>query len=466
MKIVNRNSSVRRASNGGAMGHRAIYQRTGLAVALGLALTALMPAASFASADEDWRPHAPQDIRDIVQKANDMATDPALMKHLQAESKEPYEPGDVAADGRDSSRIEPREPGSAITRGNDLKIEPREPKYPAGRISPNNNPDEAPYQEGRGSLSVEPRDAKDAISRGSDLSIEPHEPTDRQDRNAPSIEPKDPSTRTERNSVTIPSTIERELGSSIAQTRSDIAAVNARLQQVEQAAAIEKPRAGGQGYAFGAGSFAKDARDTAIGRNGIIEADGSTGVGNNFYISASGTNSVAVGADSSVRAPSGTAVGQGSSVTADNAVALGQGSVADRANAVSVGHDNANRQVTHVAAGTAATDAVNVQQLNSATDWAKSYTDKRFGDMNRSIHQVDRRASAGTAGAMALTTIPQGLGPNQTMIGAGVGTFNGQSALAVGLTTTSETGKWALKAGLTSDTRGQTGAAVGVGFAL
>jgi autotransporter adhesin len=73
-----------------------------------------------------------------------------------------------------------------------------------------------------------------------------------------------------------------------------------------------------------------------------------------------------IGSLASSNVLNGTALGQVAHVTADNAVALGQGSLADRANAVSVGTSAANRQIINVAAGTAGTDAVNLNQLNSA----------------------------------------------------------------------------------------------------
>jgi len=55
-------------------------------------------------------------------------------------------------------------------------------------------------------------------------------------------------------------------------------------------------------------------------------------------------------------------------VTGDKAVAIGAGSVADRANTVSVGTAGKERAITNVAAGTEATDAVNVSQLKSVQD--------------------------------------------------------------------------------------------------
>jgi autotransporter adhesin len=69
--------------------------------------------------------------------------------------------------------------------------------------------------------------------------------------------------------------------------------------------------------------------------------------------SATGTNSVAIG---------GAALSSG-----NNSVALGSNSVADRDNSVSVGAVGSERQVTNVAAGTAATDAANVGQLNAVS---------------------------------------------------------------------------------------------------
>jgi hypothetical protein len=73
----------------------------------------------------------------------------------------------------------------------------------------------------------------------------------------------------------------------------------------------------------------------------------------------------AIGADASVTAgTTATAIGQGASVTASDAVAIGQGSVADRANTVSVGA-RVRAPDRHVAAGTQATDAVNLSQMQA-----------------------------------------------------------------------------------------------------
>jgi trimeric autotransporter adhesin len=70
-------------------------------------------------------------------------------------------------------------------------------------------------------------------------------------------------------------------------------------------------------------------------------------------------------ADASAAGKETVAIGGNATALASNAVALGSNSVADRANTVSVGNDLTTRQITHLAAGTSANDAVNVAQLNS-----------------------------------------------------------------------------------------------------
>ncbi|MBU2409990.1 MAG: hypothetical protein KKC79_15245, partial [Gammaproteobacteria bacterium] len=68
-------------------------------------------------------------------------------------------------------------------------------------------------------------------------------------------------------------------------------------------------------------------------------------------------------------ATNSTAVGSGATSTGTNSVALGTNSSdGGRANVVSVGASGSERQITNVAAGTAGTDAVNVNQLRPFAD--------------------------------------------------------------------------------------------------
>ncbi|MNW03063.1 hypothetical protein D3C71_1989440 [compost metagenome] len=50
------------------------------------------------------------------------------------------------------------------------------------------------------------------------------------------------------------------------------------------------------------------------------------------------------------------------------------------------------------------------------------------------------------------------------MFALGGGTYGGQSSMAVGVSGMSESGKWVFKANATTNTRGNVGAGVGVGF--
>ena len=204
------------------------------------------------------------------------------------------------------------------------------------------------------------------------------------------------------------------------------------------------------GTAGGRDSYAHGPGDTALGFNARVDADQkSTAVGANAYISGAATQSVAVGEGSSVTAANGTAIGQGASVTAANAVALGQGSIADRANSVSVGSVGAERQITNVAAGTAATDAVNKGQLDSgiagAVSTANSYTDSRIqslgdtfqmykGEMDDRFRRQDRRIDRqGAMNAAMLNMASSAAGINTTnRLGVGVGFQAGEAALSLG----------------------------------
>ena len=156
----------------------------------------------------------------------------------------------------------------------------------------------------------------------------------------------------------------------------------------------------------------KDGSFAAVVGNGInIGVDNTTGnttdqataMGNNSSVNAAG--SVALGANSSV------------SATAPNSVALGANSIADRANTVSVGSVGNERQITNVANGTAANDAVNVGQwmAGNANTESKIY---RTGAL-----------------AAALTGImPLAYDPNaRTQFGVGVGGYHGENAVAIGV---------------------------------
>ena len=112
---------------------------------------------------------------------------------------------------------------------------------------------------------------------------------------------------------------------------------------------------------------------TVIGSKNEVTADGNKVIGDNHRVS--GKDNVIFGsADQLTETTVNNAVvlGHNAKVTGEGGVALGAGSVADRANAVSVGSTGANRQIINVAAGSEATDAVNVSQLQKVSDTANA----------------------------------------------------------------------------------------------
>ncbi|SUH45819.1 membrane protein [Salmonella enterica subsp. enterica] len=251
-----------------------------------------------------------------------------------------------------------------------------------------------------------------------------------------------------------------------------------------------------------------DTRVTNI-ENGIgdIVTTGSTKY---FKTNTDGVDANAQGADS-------VAIGSGSIAAAENSVALGTNSVADEANTVSVGSSTQQRRITNVAAGVNNTDAVNVAQLKASeagsvryetnadgsvnysvlnlgdgsggttrignvsaavndtdavnyaqlkrsVEEANTYTDQKMGEMNSKIKGVENKMSGGIASAMAMAGLPQAYAPGANMTSIAGGTFNGESAIAIGVSMVSESGGWVYKLQGTSNSQGDYSAAIGAGF--
>ncbi|WP_347303430.1 YadA-like family protein [Croceibacterium sp. TMG7-5b_MA50] len=145
----------------------------------------------------------------------------------------------------------------------------------------------------------------------------------------------------------------------------------------------------------------------------------------------------------------------------------------------------------NVANGTAATDATNLGQLqaglNSTLVNANAYTDTRFGvvdnrvnqlttrvdqiafdlgEMDNSLRRARRDAFSGTAGAMAVAGLPQTIEAGRSMVGGGIGHYRGQTAFALGVSSTFSEGRGVVKAGGTLDTHGKGGFSAGAGFSF
>ena len=143
-----------------------------------------------------------------------------------------------------------------------------------------------------------------------------------------------------------------------------------------------------------------------------------------------------------------------------------------------VGADTAIPVALHnVAAGTAATDAVNLGQLQSGLNNvlanSMTYTDERFGVLADRIdgvafdlEQYRDEAFAGTAGALAVAGIPQTIEAGRSMVGGAVGHYRGETAFAIGVSTTFSDGQGVIKAGGTVDTHGKGGFSAGAGISF
>jgi trimeric autotransporter adhesin len=121
--------------------------------------------------------------------------------------------------------------------------------------------------------------------------------------------------------------------------------------------------------------------------------------------------------------------------TGNNSVAIGPGSVSDRDNTISFGTIGAERQLTNVAPGTAATDAANLGQVRTLVEKSagdsKAYTDDRVNALNAKLQK--QIAGVGAMAMAASALVPNARAEGPTSISAAVGTYSGETAVAAGV---------------------------------
>ena len=264
-------------------------------------------------------------------------------------------------------------------------------------------------------------------------------------------------------------------------------AVGRQTQAGNQSIAIgDKAQAtGNQSIAIGTGNVVTGKHSGAIGDPSIIKADNSYSVGNNNKITnatqkdvfalgnnitVTESNSVALGSNSAISAGTQTGTqakksdGTAGATTTAGATGTVKGFAGQTAvGAVSVGASGAERRIQNVAAGevsATSTDAVNGSQLYKATQSIANATN----ELDHRIHQNENKANAGISSAMAMASMPQAYIPGRSMVTGGIATYNGQGAVAVGLSKLSDNGQWIFKINGSADTQGNAGAAVGAGF--
>ncbi|MBS7327571.1 MAG: YadA-like family protein [Oxalobacter sp.] len=118
------------------------------------------------------------------------------------------------------------------------------------------------------------------------------------------------------------------------------------------------------------------------------------------------------------------------------------------------------QQIHNVAAGTAATDAVNYSQLKQS----EANFDQKLNHLNGRIGEVAQDANAGIAMALAAASLPQAYLPGKSMMAIAGGTYRGEQGYAIGFSTVTDDGKWIIKANASGNTQGHYGAAVGAGY--
>ncbi|AMO93095.1 hep_Hag family protein [Collimonas fungivorans] len=268
-------------------------------------------------------------------------------------------------------------------------------------------------------------------------------------------------------------------------------------------------------------------------------SDNSSGGGNVNNDGATGADAMAMGKNTTATATNAVAMGPGASATASNGVAIGAASTADRAGlsgakesfsntavastqgAVSVGSAGNERQITNVAGGTQATDAVNVRQLQAVqaggvhydtnTDGSTNYSSVTMGNggsspvaihnveagtaatdavnvsqlntglssavqqanqhadglamqLQNNINDVAKKAYAGVAAAMSMESAPYVAG--KITYSAGYGYYQNQNAIGISLRRTADNGRWALSGGVSGTTSGGVAARLAVSGVL
>ncbi|WP_133104280.1 YadA-like family protein [Psychrobacter sp. S4(2024)] len=153
----------------------------------------------------------------------------------------------------------------------------------------------------------------------------------------------------------------------------------------------------------------------------------------------------------------GVVIAGGSSITKAGIYA-GNGETAPSMTAAGI--NAAGTKITNVTDGMQPRDAVNFGQL----DAVNRNLGNSINELGYRIGEVEDDANAGISAAMAMSSLPQAYIIGKSMIGGGIATYNGESAVAIGFSKLSADGRWVMKLNGTADTQGNVGAAIGAGF--
>ncbi|OOS23866.1 hypothetical protein B0681_07810 [Moraxella porci DSM 25326] len=198
----------------------------------------------------------------------------------------------------------------------------------------------------------------------------------------------------------------------------------------------------------------------ALGRDTVANLDSNVAIGAEAKATTA-EGDVALGAGSVTRAVTPT-----SSATINN-VTYGTFAGAAPTSAVSVGAVGSERQIQNVAAGritATSTDAINGSQLYAVAD--KLTADIKAADTNihGRIDNLDKDYRAGVAGNAAMVNIPQVTRPGANLLGIGLGHHRGESAVAVGFSSSSDNEQLIFKMSGSANTQGDFTIGSGLGW--
>ena len=255
--------------------------------------------------------------------------------------------------------------------------------------------------------------------------------------------------------------------------------------------------AGGESaIAVGDGTQALANRAISIGTGNVVRGENSGAIGDPTIINAA--NSYSVGNNNTIAAGSHDAFVLGNNVTATaaNSVHLGSGAAAQTAatpqtagmttynvgivngvaynyaggtptGVVTVGDVGQERRIQNVAAGQVSptsTDAINGSQLYQTTMAINSGISTTINNLSNKIDANHDKAMGGVASAMASAGLPQAYVPGKSMVAMGAATYQGRTAMALGVSTISDNGRWVLKGSVNTHNHGTLGANVGMGY--
>ena len=186
-----------------------------------------------------------------------------------------------------------------------------------------------------------------------------------------------------------------------------------------------------------------------ISANASGDRSSNVALGFNANASGAGTNNTAVGHNSTATGTNSSAFGFATAAAFANSAAFGFGATATQANqqmfgtatntytmagigsaASKAAQSGPTQIVTADAGGNLATSSISSLGLASSADIGS--INAQIGSLNRRIDTVTTEARGGTALALAATGLHYDPRPGKASLAAAVGTFKGQSGLAVG----------------------------------